>query len=131
MSLITIRGTPRSARQKRSNAASLTGLASSRQTRSGPGGRPWSAGLRPTAPITWKPSPRRGPLLTRISTLSMTTISGHRSGSSPAHSGSVKTSTQLATSCPSRAASRRLALPVSRAAGSRPPGRRAANAASR
>jgi hypothetical protein len=53
MSLITTRGTPRSARQKRSNAAaSLTGLASSRQTRSGPGGRPSSAGSRPTAPIT-------------------------------------------------------------------------------
>jgi hypothetical protein len=33
--------------------------------------------------------------MTRISTLSMITISGHRSGSSPAHSGSVKTSTPV------------------------------------
>lgn len=53
ISLITTRGRPSSARQKRSKAAaSLAGLASSRQTRSGSSSRPGVPGSRPTAPIT-------------------------------------------------------------------------------
>jgi hypothetical protein len=90
---------------------------------------PGSPRSRPTAARIWNPRPACGPLLTRKLWLSTANVCGQRSGSSPAHTNSLYTSTQFATSCPSFAGARRRrsSLP----AGTRPPLRRATSAAAR
>jgi hypothetical protein len=68
--------------------------------------RPDGGASDPTAANTLNFIPARAPEFTRNCIESTINRSGQRSGSSPSTRNGVNTSTQLATSCPSRAGSR-------------------------